>query len=256
MSLQWNRFFKFPLMLFVAIPFAVIAMMAWYPTLRSRQAQRLCAQAAAGDASAQVARALSLETKAPLSPEAHESRRLMAKAAKAGHVNAQARYGAMLYLGYGGPAAPEEAMQWLKKAVKAGDTAGYLNLASAYDQARGVEHDPARAFALYVKASDRGNLEARARLAHMKLWSGTKHRDFGLQTLERTARQGNSLAMYEFAVAKACGCFGRPDMLAAGEWMQKAADHGNRRAKELLPYLRPYRFTKFDVDGYAARMIM
>jgi TPR repeat protein len=112
-------------------------------------------------------------------------------------------------IGRGLPKAdPAAALDYLVRAANTEFSPALLDLASLYDDGRGVDQDRAKAFELYERAAKIGNTEARFIIGE-RLFTGDgvdMDRDTGRQWYELAAARGHPGAMFRLAqmgVAKA-----------------------------------------------------
>ena len=114
------------------------------------------------------------------------------KAAKQGHMLAQANLSNIYYAGRGVKQDYAKAFEWVEKAAKQGDAISQYNLGIMYDQGQGVRQD-------YVKARE---------------W------------YEKAAAQGDVNAQFNLGIMYATGEGVEQDYVKAKEWFGKACDNG------------------------------
>ena len=113
-----------------------------------------------------LARALDLGQGAPLNRP--EATRWLLRGAEAGYVPAQRALGRKYLLGDGVAANGAEARRWLSEAAGKGDGVAMTLMGDAYaGVGQGIESDPERAWAWYVRGSEYGHGRATAALAGM-----------------------------------------------------------------------------------------
>ncbi len=82
------------------------------------------------------------------------------KAAKQGHVDAQATIGKLLLQGPSGvPKDYEEATNWLRRAADAGDTQAQITLADLFMRGKGLEKNLEEAARYFSLAAEKGDVE-------------------------------------------------------------------------------------------------
>lgn len=103
--------------------------------------------------------------------DAEKARRILARAARAGLLTAQADLGMMLLDGEGGPADPAAAALLLTPAASLGHPVAQFRLGEMYESGNGVPQDRMIAERLFAAAAEHGVPAASERLAALKGWT-------------------------------------------------------------------------------------
>jgi TPR repeat protein len=121
-----------------------------------------------------------------------------------GDADAKAKVGQAYLLGIGTPQNLPQGLHWLNQALEVGNKLAAYAMASAYIKGLGVTRDEAKAFPL---------LKLAAEAEHMP-------------------------AYYEFGVMLILGKGNVKDVESGMLWLEKAAEHGDERATQLLARLK------------------
>ncbi|MDR0234005.1 MAG: SEL1-like repeat protein [Zoogloeaceae bacterium] len=150
------------------------------------------------------------------------------KAAEQGHINAQYDLGWRYSQGQGVARNDAEAVKWYRRAAEQGNADAQRSLGEMYEQGRGVAQDEAEAVKWYREAAEQGDDNAQYNL-------GLMYRD------GRGVARNNAEAVKWFRrAAWPYTSYRRraSDMLEAmKEWIQKAAEQGNRDAQAALGWM-------------------
>ena len=125
---------------------------------------RLSIRANAGEAQAQYELAVQLARNDTIggvssTPNYVQARDFAHRAARQGHVKAQALVGFYMVQGIGGPEDPVNGIRWLTRAAEAGNATAQANLATAYAMGLGVVADPESAFKWFKKSAEQGSAD-------------------------------------------------------------------------------------------------
>ena len=170
------------------------------------------------------------------------------RAAESGIMQAQFQVAERYANGDGTPVNPKAAYKWYRAAAKQGHHVAYFRLAQMFEKGVGVKADTDEAKRLYViAASDfdvyaqKGDANSQTTLASMYEKGEGVHRNIqlALKWYQKAALQGFALAeyhlgrMYSGAVEDVEANPGE-----AAYWLERAADHGNNQARDMLAELR------------------
>lgn len=116
----------------------------------------------------------------------------------------------------------------LRQAAADGDARALYEIATRYQQGRGVEADAEQAAIWFERAAERGLAPAQYQIGNINEKGLGVERDIeaAMAWYERAASQGNASAMHNLAVLHAMGASGRTDNRQAARWFQDAADLG------------------------------
>lgn len=89
------------------------------------------------------------------------------KAAKGGHVEAQAEYAMCCELGCGREQSDEEALEWYMRAANQGHTTAKYSVGEAFEEARGVPQSDEEACLWYYKAAVEGDEDSKKALRRL-----------------------------------------------------------------------------------------
>ena len=239
--------------------------------LKLEDLQSLEDKAASGDPEAQTTLALALHAATLLKPDDVQALRLLHKAADRGYVAAQESLGIFYEIGVGmEKPAPQEALQWYRKAIAQGSLDAMTNMALMFLDGKGVPKDPPQAIGWFLKAAEGGEATAQYNLALIYARGKDVPQDYNesLRWLtaaadhdvmpaimdvasfylhppdNRAADVNRAVHYYEKAAGLgsvpaqtmlgdifANGADGKPDHARAVTWYRKAAEHGDPGAQ-------------------------
>ncbi len=160
-----------------------------------------------------------------------------ARAAEAGHPQAQYLLARRLDLGEGVTAFPLEAAGWYRRAAPQGHLAAMLRLADIYFKGRGVLRDRAAARA-------GGNWPGRPRPRPGRVVPALRHRGSGRRDMaeaarwcRRAAEDGDASSRYLYGLLLERGLGAPRDELGSAKWLAAAADQGMAEAQYALSLL-------------------
>lgn len=118
----------------------------------------------------------------------------------------------------------------LRDAAAGGDPLAAFEVASRFDDGRGVPQDLASAIDWYRRAAEAGLAPAQYRLGSLyeKGIGTARDAKTAAEWYAKAAALGNAKAMHNLAVLNAEGSLGSPDYALAAKWFQDAAEHGVR----------------------------
>lgn len=118
----------------------------------------------------------------------------------------------------------------LRDAAAGGDPLAAFEVASRFDDGRGVPQDLASAIDWYHRAAEAGLAPAQYRLGSLyeKGIGTARDAKTAAEWYAKAAALGNTKAMHNLAVINAEGSLGSPDYALAAKWFQDAAEHGIR----------------------------
>lgn len=118
----------------------------------------------------------------------------------------------------------------LRDAAAGGDPLAAFEVASRFDDGRGVPQDLASAIEWYRRAAESGLAPAQYRLGSLyeKGIGTARDAKAAVDWYAKAAALGNAKAMHNLAVINAEGSLGSPDYALAAKWFQDAAEHGVR----------------------------
>lgn len=116
----------------------------------------------------------------------------------------------------------------LREAAGDGDPRALYEIASRYQNGRGVEADIGEAAVWFERAAERGLAPAQYQIGNIYEKGLGVERDIDAAMIwyESAASQGNASAMHNLAVLHAMGASGRTDNRQAARWFHEAADLG------------------------------
>lgn len=233
--------------------------------------QTLEDKAKTGDAEAETTLALAYHAAVLLKRNDAESLRLLHQAAARHYVAAEEALGIYAEQGIGIPQpAPEEAMEWFRKAALQGSLDAETNIALMYADGVGVAKDRAQAIAWFRLAAEGGEAAAEYNLAlvyergegapqdykESTRWlmaaadqnlvpavmdlaayclhppdGTTADVDRAIHYYEKAAELGNQLAPAMLGNIYALGAQGKPDYAQAVKWYRMAAGEGQREGE-------------------------
>jgi len=201
--------------------------------LTSQAEPKLAAQAAAGDAEAQVQMGLNYRDGKDVERDETEAVRWFRLAAEQGNGRGQDNLGYMLLNGRGVAENQKEAVAWFERSAAQGNHWGLNNLGNCYDRGEGVERDPEKALELWKKAVAAGSRYACMNLAATTLPGASENED--LDAAVTWLEKGTSLDDARCASA-----------LAYLLWEGTAVERDRKRARalwkehdpEMLNYVR------------------
>ncbi|WP_290702436.1 SPOR domain-containing protein [Amphritea sp.] len=157
------------------------------------------------------------------------------QAALAQHSKAQKLLANMFESGAAGEKNPSRAYQWYMRAAQQGLADAQLKVGSMLLDGRGVEANRASAQHWIRKAATAGNANAQAALGVMLTEIDPAE---SLSWYERSAEQGNGVALQNLALVYYVGQGVEVDHPRAVELAQRAVDTGNKEAVSLLSLMR------------------
>ncbi len=234
--------------------------------LKLEDLQPLEEKAQRGDAEAETTLALAYHDAVLLKRDDAETLRLLHKAADQGFMAAQESLGIFSQTGIGmSQPAPDEALDWYKKAVEQGSLDAATNIALMYEGGIGVPKDPAQAMTWFRRAADGGDATAQYNLALIYAQGKGVPRDYkecvrwltlaseqnvlpaildlasfylqppdgenadlerAIHYYEKAAELGSADAEAILGNIFASGAQGKPDYEQAVKWYRKAAEQG------------------------------
>ena len=157
------------------------------------------------------------------------------QAALAQHAKAQKLLANMFESGAAGEKNPSRAYQWYMRAAQQGLADAQLKVGSMLLDGRGVEANRASAQHWIRKAANAGNANAQVALGVMLTEIDPAE---SLSWYERSAEQGNGVALQNLALVYYVGQGVEVDHQRAVELAQQAVDTGNKEAVSLLSLMR------------------
>lgn len=157
------------------------------------------------------------------------------QAALAQHPKAQTLLANMFESGAAGEKNPSRAYQWYMRAAQQGLVDAQLKVGSMLLDGRGVEANRASAQHWIRKAANAGNANAQVALGIMLTEIDPAE---SLSWYERSAEQGNGVALQNLALVYYVGQGVEADHPRAVELAQQAVDTGNKEAASLLNLMR------------------
>lgn len=141
--------------------------------------------------------------------------------------------GQMYAAGLGVDQDQQEAAQWYRLAVEAGDTDAKFLLATMILDGAFIERDEEEAARLLREATEANHTEAKQMLAMLHLEGRGVERDLerGAELMREAADEGNVTAIYTLGILYAEGAGVRLDTREAYEWFDRAARRGNTEAQ-------------------------
>ncbi len=157
------------------------------------------------------------------------------QAALAQHAKAQKLLGSMFESGAAGERDQAKAYQWYLKAAQQGVVSAQLKVGTMLLEGRGVKAHRASAQHWIRKAAEAGNANAQVAMGVMLAEIDPVE---SLHWYQRSAKQGNSLALQNLALVYYAGQGVEADHTKAAELAQQAVDAGNSEAAGLLNLIR------------------
>lgn len=156
--------------------------------------------------------------------------------AQRGDVNAQARLGALYYLGEGVAQSYPEAVKWYRKAAKQGHASAQFLLGSCYYYGEGVMKSYSEAVKWYRKAAEQGNADAQYALGGCYYHGEGVAQSYSeaVRWYRKAAEQGDASAQFDLAICYGHGQGVTENAFEALKWWGKAAEQGHAEAKKLL----------------------
>jgi TPR repeat protein len=155
---------------------------------------------------------------------------------RAGDEEAEGWYRQGLALDQAGspPGQLREAAGWYLKAAERGHVEAQTSLAIMYSEGQGVGFDPLEAARWFRRAADAGNARAQYSLGLLYHQGDGVQRDFGeaIYWYESAARQGNANAMNNLAIMYGMGEGVTQSNPEAYAWFALAAENGDKNAAE------------------------
>ena len=125
------------------------------------------------------------------------------------------------------------AYEWYEKAAAQGDAGAEYNLGRCYKLGRGVELNRSKAAELSLKSALQGI--AKAQCSYGSYLSSEMHEfEEALKWFEKSAAQGNAIAMYNIGSFYFNGYGVQRSSSKAREWFAKASSNGDKDADEIL----------------------
>lgn len=164
-----------------------------------------------------------------------QARHWYQQAALAQHAKAQKLLGSMFETGIAGETDQARAYQWYLKAARQGLVGAQLKVGTMLLEGRGVAANRASAQHWIRKAADAGNSNAQVAMGVMLAEVDPGE---SLSWYQRSAEQGNALALQNLALVYYAGQGVEADHEKAAELAQQAIDAGNSEAASLLSLIR------------------
>ncbi len=164
-----------------------------------------------------------------------QARHWYQQAALAQHAKAQKLLGSMFETGAAGEKDQARAYQWYLKAAQQGLVSAQLKVGTMLLEGRGVEANRASAQHWIRKAAEAENANAQVAMGVMLAEIDPAE---SLSWYQRSAKQGNSLALQNLALVYYAGQGVEADHHKAAELAQQAVDAGNSEAAALLNLIR------------------
>jgi hypothetical protein len=158
-------------------------------------------------------------------------------AAEAGDPRGQWLWGRCLQEGVGGPAKPEEAMRWYRKAADKKEGLGMNALGENYEQGIGVVASARTAVSWYRKGKANGSGLATINLGRMYLNGKGVERDYveAAKCFHAATEGGYSEGASNLgAIAEKGFSLNAPDKALAAKWYRQAVVMGNKEAEKDL----------------------
>ncbi|MDO6564273.1 hypothetical protein Q4488_12835 [Amphritea sp. 1_MG-2023] len=165
----------------------------------------------------------------------NQARHWYQQAALAQHPKAQKLLGSMFETGAAGEKDEQRAYQWYLKAAQQDVMEAQLKIGTMLLEGRGVKANRASAQHWIRKAAEAGN--ANAQVA-MGVFLAEVDPDESLNWYQRSAAQGNGLALQNLALVYYVGQGVDTDHAKAADLAQQALDAGNKEAGSLLNLIR------------------
>ncbi len=129
-----------------------------------------------------------------------------------------------------------QALGWLRRAAKNGNSFAALTLGDHYANTAGTDHDPAQAVVWWRQAAEAGNAKAQYQLGKAYLeGNGVARNDMkAADWLERSANNGDTAAQYLLGKMYHEGYAVVQDQTLARDWLSRAAASGHSDAINLL----------------------
>jgi len=196
---------------------------AGVPKDAQKAQERLVAAAGQGLACAQ--QLLGARLASQDEPDLQMARLWLSRAAEQGHPLAQARLGAMLRDGQGGPKDPAQAKAMLEAAADFGLDAARFELARGLLRGEFGDPDAETAKGMLEALAEKGSAPALALLGEAAL--AEERFEDAFHWLGKAAAQGDANALAEQGVLLEEGCLGEPDPAKAAECYRQAAGKGS-----------------------------
>ncbi|MBN0988902.1 SPOR domain-containing protein [Amphritea pacifica] len=164
-----------------------------------------------------------------------QARHWYQQAALAQHAKAQKLLAAMFETGAAGEKDQSRAYQWYLKAAQQGLVSAQLKAGTMLLEGRGVTANRASAQHWIRKAAEAGNGNAQVAMGVILAEIDPAE---SLIWYQRSAKQGNSLALQNLALVYYAGQGVKADHKKAAELAQQAVDAGNSEAESLLNLIR------------------
>ncbi|SER01936.1 TPR repeat [Amphritea atlantica] len=164
-----------------------------------------------------------------------QARHWYQQAALAQHAKAQKLLAAMFETGAAGEKDQSRAYQWYLKAAQQGLVSAQLKVGTMLLEGRGVTANRASAQHWIRKAAEAGNSNAQVAMGVILAEIDPAE---SLIWYQRSAKQGNSLALQNLALVYYAGQGVEADHEKAAELAQQAVDAGNSEAESLLNLIR------------------
>jgi TPR repeat protein len=158
--------------------------------------------------------------------------RLLRSLADQGNAVARFNLATMYDNGRGVPLDDAEAARWYRLAAEQGHAAAQNNLAAMYRSGQGVAQDPAEAVKWFQKAADQGSTAAQTNLGAMYRNGEGVPQDFAeaVRWYRLAARQGNASAQNNLGLMYRDGRAVPQDDVRAHMWFNLSAAKGNQTA--------------------------
>lgn len=167
---------------------------------------------------------------------AEQSAKLMLRAAKRGHIKAQADIGAYYLQGFGVKKDHKHAYRWTRKAAEKNDPTATNNLGFMYEKGYGVERDTRKAIKLFKKAANANDVNGQYNLAKHYEKGNLLSQDYSLAAYwyKKASEQGHTDAQNSLAVMYLEGRGVSPDYDFAAKLLIRAAKNKNASAQSNL----------------------
>lgn len=133
----------------------------------------------------------------------------------------------------------KDALEAYQRASAAGDPTGLFNEGLVYEQGKRYPVDLAKASQLYLKAAERGHIQAMVQLAGIYL-NGSSNQKDALVWYKKAADLGDRNALYQLGLLSETGVATKLDYADAMNYYEQASNKGNLSAKLALARMYQY----------------
>lgn len=133
----------------------------------------------------------------------------------------------------------KNALEAYQRAAASSDPTGLFNEGLVYEQGKRYSVDLAKASQLYLKAAERGHIQAMVQLAGIYLNGSTNQKD-ALVWYKKAASLGDRDALYQLGLLSETGVATKLDYADAMDYYQQASNKGNLSAKLALARMYQY----------------